>query len=180
MCVRKLEPEVHPRRARCASALPFGGVRVHERLFLPSVMKWLDQYIQMSYLGSYPLAKVVNFVTMKVTNHEVFHLHAEFCKVLANPKRLMIIALLSKQEMSVGELAEATETALPTISQHLRVLREHHIVATRKEGQTVYSSLVDPRIMEACTKIRAVLLDSMKRRGVIAREIDPLGVSRED
>ena len=116
----------------------------------------------------------------KVTNPEVFRLHAEFCKVLANPKRLMIIALLSEHEMSVGELAEATDTALPTISQHLRVLREHHIVATRKEGQTVFSRIIDPRIMDACTAIRSVLLDSMKRRGDIAHEMDPLGGSRDD
>ena len=117
---------------------------------------------------------------MKVTNHEIFRLHAEYCKVHSNPKRLMIIALLSRRELSVGEIAEATETALPTISQHLRVLRERHIIATRKEGQTVYSRLIDKRLMAACIKIRAVLLDSMKQRGIIAQEIDPLGVSLED
>lgn len=117
---------------------------------------------------------------MKVANFEVFQLHADFCKVLSNPKRLMIIALLSKQELSVGEIAAATKTALPTISQHLRVLRERHIIATRKEGQTVYSRLIDQRLMEACIKIRAVLLDSMKQRGIIAHEIDPVGLSLED
>lgn len=117
---------------------------------------------------------------MKISNPDIFQLHADFCKVLASPKRLMIIALLSKREMSVGEIAEATDTALPTISQHLRVLREHHIVSTRREGQTIYSSLTDKRLMEACIKIRTVLLDSMKHRGTIAHEIDPLGVSMDD
>ena len=114
---------------------------------------------------------------MKISNHEIFQLHAEFCKVLSNPKRLMIIALLSKRAMSVGEIAKATDTALATISQHLRVLRESHIVNTKKDGQVVYYSLVDPKLMEACVMIRRVLLESMNRSGAIAREIDPEGVS---
>jgi ArsR family transcriptional regulator len=117
---------------------------------------------------------------MKITNHEIFHLHAEFCKVLSNPKRLMIIALLSKKDMCVGDMAKATDTALATISQHLRVLRECHIVNTRKEGQVVIYSLTDPVLMEACVMIRRVLLKSMHQRGAIAREIDPEGVSPDN
>ncbi len=113
---------------------------------------------------------------MKISNHKIFQLHAEFCKVLANPKRLMIIALLSKRDLSVGEIAKATNTPLPTISQHLRVLRERHIVNTKKDGQSVFYNLVDPALMEACVRIRRVLLDSMRRRGAIAQEIDPEGV----
>jgi DNA-binding transcriptional ArsR family regulator len=117
---------------------------------------------------------------MKITDNEIFELHAEFCKVLSNPKRLMIIALLSKRDMSVGEIARATNTALATISQHLRALRERHLVNTKKNGQVVFYSLVDPKLMEACVMIRRVLLESMHRRGTLAREIDPEGVSLED
>jgi len=117
---------------------------------------------------------------MKIENSEIFNLHAEFCKVLSNPKRLMIIALLSKKDMCVGDLAEATDTALATVSQHLRVLRERHIVNTKKEGQVVVYSLADPALMEACVMIRRVLLKSMYLRGTIAREIDPEGVSLDD
>jgi ArsR family transcriptional regulator, virulence genes transcriptional regulator len=117
---------------------------------------------------------------MKINNIEIFNLHAEFCKVLSNPKRLMIIALLSKKDMCVGDIAKATNTALATISQHLRVLREQHIVNTKKEGQVVFYSLADPALMEACVMIRRVLLTSMHRRGTIAREVDPEGVSLDD
>jgi ArsR family transcriptional regulator, virulence genes transcriptional regulator len=113
---------------------------------------------------------------MKISNHEIFRLHADFCKILANPKRLMIIALLSKREMSVGEVAKACEVPLTTISQHMRVLRERGMVTTRKEGQTVYCQLTDHRIMDACVRIRTVLLDNMLKRGTLAREIDPEGV----
>ncbi len=88
----------------------------------------------------------------------------------------MIIALLSKREMSVGEVAQACDVPLTTISQHLRVLRERNVVTTRKEGQTVYCRLEDSRLMDACVQIRTILLDNMRQRGTLAREIDPEGV----
>jgi len=124
--------------------------------------------------------QVREYETMKLGNKKIFHLHAEFCKTLANPKRLMIIALLSKKEMSVGEIAEVTEISLSTISQHLRVLREQYIVTTRKEGQTVYCQLSDNRLMDACVTIRTVLLENMRQRGALADEIDPNGVVMDD
>ena len=118
---------------------------------------------------------------MKIRNAEVFQLHADFCRILSSPKRLMILSLLSKKEMSVGELAESMDTALATVSQHLMVLRSKQIVKTRKEGQTVYYKITDPRLIDACILIRVILLDGMKKRGEIAREIevDPMGVVGE-
>jgi ArsR family transcriptional regulator len=104
---------------------------------------------------------------------DIFELHADLCKTLSNPKRLMILALLAKKEMSVGEIAEVIAVPLSNVSQHLALLKAQSIVQTRKEGQTVYYSLADRRIIEACTLIRSVLLDKMKERGQVARKIDP-------
>ena len=108
---------------------------------------------------------------MKFRDTRIFQLHADFCRMLANPKRLMIIALVSERPMSVGEIAKAIDTPLPTVSQHLRALRNRHIVASRKEGQTVIYSATDPRIIKACRLIRTALLDGMKERGELAREV---------
>ncbi len=104
---------------------------------------------------------------------DVFELHADLCKNLSNPKRLMILALLAKKEMSVGEIAEVIAVPLSNVSQHLSLLKAQSLVQTRKDGQTVHYSLSDRRIILACTLIRSVLLDKMKERGQIAREIDP-------
>ena len=109
---------------------------------------------------------------MKIQNFEIFELHAQFCRVIANPKRLMILALLHHREMSVGELAESIGVPLATISQHLALLRNRNMVESRKEGQTVFYRVADDRLMEACTIIRSVLLDAMKRRGEIAQHLD--------
>ena len=99
--------------------------------------------------------------------------------MLANPKRLMIMACLERREMNVGELAEAIGSPLSTVSQHLSVLKNKNLVASRKEGQTVFYSPTDTRIMDACRTIRTVLIDGLKRRGEIAHGIDPSGVIEE-
>jgi len=109
---------------------------------------------------------------MKVRNMEIFEIHATYCSVLANPKRLAIMACLDRQEMSVGELAAAIDSPLSTVSRHLAQLKSKHLVKSRQEGTTVFYSAADKRIIEACTLIRKVLIDSMQRRGLVAKELD--------
>lgn len=104
---------------------------------------------------------------------DVFERHAQLCKTLANPKRLMILALLGHREMSVGEIADFMRVPLSNVSQHLALLKGQDVVKTRREGQTIYCRLADRRILKACTLIRAVLLDGMKAHGQVARAIDP-------
>lgn len=113
-----------------------------------------------------------NNSTTETEKPDIFELHANFCRCLSNPKRLIVLATLAKGEKSVGELAEASGVTLANISQHLSVLRSHNIVKRRKEGQTVYYSIVDSRLIDACNLIRSVLLDGMKRQGIIASGVD--------
>jgi DNA-binding transcriptional ArsR family regulator len=115
----------------------------------------------------------MNIVGGAMEKTDIFELHADLCKTLSNPKRLMILALLAKKEMSVGEIAEVIAVPLSNVSQHLSLLKAQSLVQTRKNGQTVHYSLADRRIIQACTLIRSVLLDKMKERGQIAQEVDP-------
>jgi DNA-binding transcriptional ArsR family regulator len=108
-----------------------------------------------------------------VKKADIFELHADVCKTLAHPKRLMILALLGPKELSVGDLAEVIGVPLPNISQHLALLKAQGLVRSRKDAQTVYYSLADRRIIQACTLTRSVLLDRMKQRGEIAGKVDP-------
>ena len=117
---------------------------------------------------------------MKVRNLEVFQIHAEYCRALASPKRLAIMACLDQRELSVGQLAECLDSPLSTISRHLAVMKSKHLVKSRQEGTKVYYSPADDRIVEACTLIRTVLIDIMKSRGELAKEIDPNDFLVED
>jgi ArsR family transcriptional regulator len=84
----------------------------------------------------------------------------------------MILDMLGKRDMSVGEMAESLGVPPATVSQHLRLLRDKNLVITRKDGQTVFYSLALPRMTEACHLLREILLDSMKKRGQLARDLD--------
>jgi len=104
---------------------------------------------------------------MKVLNYEIFNIHAEFCKTLANPKRLIIITALEKKEMTVGELSEILKTSLSTTSQHLKVLRDRDIVNLKKDGQKSYYYLTDKNLVYACNRIREIIIKLYKKRGKI-------------
>ena len=68
--------------------------------------------------------------------------HAEaasrLLKSLANPNRLLILCVLDEGELSVGALNERIPLSQSALSQHLAVLREDGLVATRREAQTIY------------------------------------------
>ncbi len=66
-------------------------------------------------------------------------------RALANENRLMILCLLAEGEKSVGELETATGARQPTVSQQLARLRADGLVGSRREGKTIYYSLVDDR-----------------------------------
>ncbi|MBM3524329.1 MAG: helix-turn-helix transcriptional regulator [Alphaproteobacteria bacterium] len=66
---------------------------------------------------------------------------ARLLATLANPKRLLALCHLLQGERSVGQLAELVALSQSALSQHLARLRDLEIVATRREGQTVYYRL---------------------------------------
>ena len=74
---------------------------------------------------------------------------AVVAKALGDPKRLCVLESLADGEASVGELATRVSCQVPNMSQHLSVLRSAGLVTTRREGNTVYYRLVDPKILEA-------------------------------
>ena len=66
---------------------------------------------------------------------------AEFLKALAHENRLMILCILSQGERSVSELEDMLSLRQPTVSQQLARLRAEGLVATRRDGKTIYYSL---------------------------------------
>lgn len=65
----------------------------------------------------------------------------EMLKALANRHRLMILCQLIEGERPVRDLAEFLDLRDSTASQHLALLRKDGLVATRREGQTIWYSL---------------------------------------
>lgn len=69
---------------------------------------------------------------------------AALFKLLGDQSRLtMVVALSRVEELCVCDLSEITGLAMPTVSHHLRRLREQGLVRSRREGKLVFYRLVD-------------------------------------
>ncbi|OGR58698.1 MAG: hypothetical protein A2X36_14255 [Elusimicrobia bacterium GWA2_69_24] len=99
---------------------------------------------------------------------DIYEAHAAMCRIFTHPARLQIIDLLGKGESSVTAITGSVGIGRPTVSQHLAVLREQGVVRTRRSGTTIYYSIADPRIIDACRTMRAVLIDRMRGQGLLA------------
>ncbi len=117
---------------------------------------------------------------MDQLSNAIYLLHAQILKALAHPTRLMILDCLHSGERSVGELAEALDLPQANISQHLAALRAQDIVATRREGNVIFYSLVDPKIVEACDCFHEFLVKRMRTSQALASQFPRLRPLRED
>jgi len=71
---------------------------------------------------------------------------AQILRALANERRLMILCkLVEWGEASVNSLADAVGLSQSALSQHLAKMREEGIVAFRRESQTLWYRIADPR-----------------------------------
>lgn len=70
----------------------------------------------------------------------------QFLKLLANRSRLMVLCSLKDEELCVSELNERVLLSQSALSQHLASLREAGTLATRREKQTIYYRIKDPRV----------------------------------
>jgi DNA-binding transcriptional ArsR family regulator len=77
-------------------------------------------------------------------------------RALADPKRLCVLESLAQGEVSVSDLSTRVGCQVPNMSQHLAVLRSAGLVATRREGSTVYYRLSDPRVLEAYHLLQSI------------------------
>ena len=68
-------------------------------------------------------------------------------KALGNPDRLLLLCMLSQEELHVGALEERVGVGQPTLSQQLGVLREEGLVSTRREGKNIYYCISSPQAL---------------------------------
>jgi ArsR family transcriptional regulator len=105
----------------------------------------------------------------KSLKDEINKLHAQVCSGLADPNRILILYKLADAPCNVSDLASSLEIPQPTVSRHLKVLRERSMVRADRDGQSVFYSLADERIIHALDLLRAMLADSLENQIDLAR-----------
>src|ERR671917_1210229 len=78
----------------------------------------------------------------KLLNEDLAQEAAERAKALSDPTRLTLAAALREgEELCVCDLAWISERAQNLVSHHLRLLRSHGLVSSRRDGKLVMYSL---------------------------------------
>jgi ArsR family transcriptional regulator len=103
---------------------------------------------------------------------EVTQLHAEICGGLADPSRIMILYELSNGSRNVTELCTALNMPQPSVSRHLKILRERGMVTTERHGTVVIYTLADKRLIEALDLLRAVMRDGFVKRAALVEVLE--------
>lgn len=77
-------------------------------------------------------------------------------KAMSHPLRLKILCTLGGQEISVQEIVDYVGTSQSNISQHLAILRDKGILASRKDANRVYYRVSDARTLQLVGMMREV------------------------
>ena len=77
----------------------------------------------------------------------------EFAKALSDGTRQKIMMLCCCQELSVNDIVAASDVAQPTVSHHLKILRNAGLVSAKRRGKQVLYTLNQERLATACCQV---------------------------
>ncbi|AFM19725.1 putative transcriptional regulator [Mycolicibacterium chubuense NBB4] len=106
----------------------------------------------------------------------LYEIKANLFKALAHPARIRILEILSAsaQPTSVSDILTATGIEPTLLSQHLAVLKRHHVVTGRRVGNAVLYELAHPKISELLVIARTFLADTLAAQRDQLRSLEAL------
>lgn len=107
----------------------------------------------------------------QVLKQEIIQLQADFCAALSDPTRILILYALNERALNVTELTTELGLPQPTISRHLKVLRERGLVLTERQGTVITYHLTDRRVIQAMDLLRSAMRDRLTQRASIVSEL---------
>jgi ArsR family transcriptional regulator, virulence genes transcriptional regulator len=96
--------------------------------------------------------------------NDFYNLHADICKTISNPNRQAILDMMRSGEITVSELVNKTGISQANLSQHLAILRSKGVVNTRRDGNNIYYSISNVKIIQAYDLISEVLQESFQSK----------------
>ena len=102
---------------------------------------------------------------------EITQLHADFCSALADSTRLILLYSLADGPRNVTELTQELGQPQPTISRHLKILRDRGLVVPPARGTMVQYSLADNRVIEALDILRSIMRDGIQKGASFIEEV---------
>jgi len=94
----------------------------------------------------------------------LYAIKANLFKALSHPARIRVLEILSAsgRATAVSEILAATDIEPTLLSQHLAVLKRHHVITGRRIGNHVFYELAHPTISELLVIARTFLADTLE------------------
>jgi len=77
----------------------------------------------------------------------------EFAKALADETRQKIMALCCCEWISVNDIVSKLDVAQPTVSHHLKILKNAGLVKSERRGKQVLYSIDQERLARGCCQV---------------------------
>lgn len=101
----------------------------------------------------------------------LYQAKAEFFRTLGHPVRIRVLELLAEREHAVSELLPQVGVEPAHLSQQLAVLRRANLVVARRDGSTVWYSLVSPQVAELLRVARRLLTEVLTSQAELLGEL---------
>jgi DNA-binding transcriptional ArsR family regulator len=95
-------------------------------------------------------------MTDRAAKTALFDEFARAAKALASGRRMELLDVLANGERTVEALASEVGLSVANTSQHLQVLRQAGLVATRRQGTSIHSRLAGPEVFELWRALRTL------------------------
>ena len=106
-----------------------------------------------------------------ILKQEIIQLEADFCAALSDPTRIFILYALNERPLNVTELTHELSVPQPTISRHLKVLRDRSLVFSERQGTVITYHLADQRVIQAMDLLRSAMRDRLTERANLMTEL---------
>lgn len=106
------------------------------------------------------MANLSNQSFALMTHDEDIERASRSMRAMSHPLRLKILCTLGEDEYSVQDIVEKVGTSQSNISQHLAILRDKGILASRKDANRVYYRVSDARTLRLIGMMREVFCSS--------------------
>lgn len=113
----------------------------------------------------------------------LYEVKANLFKGLAHPVRIRVLELLAESpQVSVADLIGGTGQEASNLSQHLSVLRRHHLVVAERRGLQVFYRLAYPQVADLLRVARSLLTEVLAttQKNLELSIVPAMSVSAED
>jgi DNA-binding transcriptional ArsR family regulator len=101
-----------------------------------------------------------------ITNKDFLEMYVLMCRTISKPDRLKIIHAIGQKKVNVSTLQKELNISMSNLSNHLNDLYRTGILRKEKQGNFVYYSLAEPKLIKGITNMQEIFKSIISNRGI--------------